>query len=194
MVEYKKHIEKGLDHKNLQVNIVIYLSDPRKHRYEPVDKPKKQHNRVFLDKELTAKVIMDFRTVAAHKFRTKLRLKQCDVILNKEQSVLTKIKSSFEGENMQIQYSVLGYRIDLYFHEYKLAIEFDGNDHSDRNIDYEKRQKAIEQELGCKFIRIFPHKEDFDIFKAMNEIFRYIKQSSNKLTKKRLIDKIRLKP
>ena len=54
---------------------------------------------------------------------------------------------------MQTQYSVSGYRIDLYFHEYKLAIEIDENRHSDRNIDYEvKRQKAIEQELGREFI------------------------------------------
>ena len=27
-----------------------------------------------------------------------------------------------------------------------------------------KRQKPIEQELSCKFIRIDPGKEDFDIF------------------------------
>ena len=59
-----------------------------------------------------------------------------------------KIKSSFEEENMQTQYNVLGYRIDLYYHDYKLAIEIDNNGHSNRNIDYEiKRQKAIEQEL-----------------------------------------------
>ena len=39
---------------------------------------------------------------------------------------------------------VLGYRIDLFFHENKLAIEADENGHSDRNIYYElKRQKAI---------------------------------------------------
>ena len=55
---------------------------------------------------------------------------------------------------MQIKY-VLSYRIDLYFHDYKLSIEIHENGHSNRNIDYEiKRQKAIEQELGCKFIRI----------------------------------------
>ena len=28
-----------------------------------------------------------------------------------------------EGENMQTQYNVLGYRIDLYLHKHKLAIE-----------------------------------------------------------------------
>ena len=48
-----------------------------------------------------------------------------------------------------------------------------------------KRQKAIEKELGYKFIRIDPDKEEFDIFRAMNEIFRHIKQS----TKKTLINK-----
>ena len=116
---------------------------------------------------------IDFRTTT-HKSRTRLGFKQYDVILTKEQLVLTKIKSSSEGENMQRQNSALDYRIDLYFHEYKLAIEIDENNHSNRNIDYEiKRQKAIEQELGFKFIIIDPHKEEFDIFKAINEIFRH---------------------
>ena len=71
------------------------------------------------------------------------------------------------------------YRIDLYFLDYKLATEIDKNRHSDRNIDYKtKRQKTIEQELGCKFIRTDPDKEDFYIFRAINEIFRRIKQST----------------
>ena len=66
--------------------------------------------------------------------------------MKKEQSVLTKIMSSFKGENIQTQYSVLGYRIDLIFHDYKLAIQIHENELSNRNIDYEiKRQKAIEQ-------------------------------------------------
>ena len=123
---------------------------------------------------------MDCRTTAAHRFRTRLGFKRHDVILTKEQSVLAIIKGSLEGENMKTQYSVSGYRMDLYFHDYKVAIEIDENDHSDRNIDYEiKRQKAIEQKLGCEFIRINPGKDEFDIFKAINEFSRHIKQSSN---------------
>ena len=55
------------------------------------------------------------------------------------------IKHAFEGENMQTQCSVLGYRIDLYFYDYKLAIEVDELGLSDRNVDYEiENQKAIE--------------------------------------------------
>ena len=42
---------------------------------------------------------------------------------------------------------MLGDRIDLYFHEYELAIEIGENGQSNENIDYEiKKQKPIEQE------------------------------------------------
>ena len=89
---------------------------------------------------------MDCRTTVAHKFRTRLGFKQYDVILTKEQSVLTKIKSSFEEENMKTKYNFLGYRIDLYFIDYKPAIEIDEHDDNDRNIDCEiKRQKATDR-------------------------------------------------
>ena len=72
---------------------------------------------------------------------------------------------------------MLGYTIYLYFHDYKLSIEADENGHSDRNIDYGvKGQEAIKQKLGCELVRIDPDKKDFDIFKAVNEIFRHIKQ------------------
>ena len=58
-------------------------------------------------------------------------------------------------------------------------MEIDENGNSDRNIDREiKRQKAIEQEFGCKFIRIDRDKEDFE---TANEICRHIKQSNKKL-------------
>ena len=55
---------------------------------------------------------------------------------------------------MQTQYSVLDYKIDLYFNVYKLAIAIDENGLIDRNIGYEiRRQKVIEQEFGWKFLR-----------------------------------------
>ena len=102
---------------------------------------------------------------------------------------------AFEGENMQAQYSVLGYRIDLYFYDYKLAIEVDEKGHKAKNIDHEiKRQKSLEKELGCEFIRIDPDEENFHIFKAIYEIHRHITKSTKKLTeestKKSLIDEL----
>ena len=47
--------------------------------------------------------------------KKKLGFKLYDVINTKEQTVINSIKDPFKGENMQTQYSVLGYRIDLYF-------------------------------------------------------------------------------
>ena len=101
------------------------------------------------------------------KFRPKLGFNQYDITLTKEQSVKS-AKDTFEGENTQTQYGVLGYRIDLYFHDYKLAVEVDEKGHKDRNIDHEiKRQKALEKELRCEFIRINPNEKDFNILKPL---------------------------
>ena len=96
---------------------------------------------------------------------------------------------------MQTQYSALGYRIDLYFHEQKLAIEVDELGHNDRNINDEiQRQRALERELSCVFIRINPDAIDFNIFKEINKIHRHInqltKQQTEQKTKKSLIDNL----
>ena len=56
-------------------------------------------------------------------FKSKLGFNQYDITLSKEQSVLKSLFDALEEENMQTQYSVLGYKIDIYSHDYKLAIE-----------------------------------------------------------------------
>ena len=48
---------------------------------------------------------------------------------------------SFERQNMQTQQSLPSYRIELYFHDYKVAIEIDENGHSDRKIEYKIKDK-----------------------------------------------------
>ena len=128
-------------------------------------------------------MIMHCRVSTAEtiEFKSKLGFNQYDIALTKEQSVVRSIMNAFEGEKMQTQYRVLGYKIDLYFHDYKLATDIDEKGHKDRNIDQEiKRQKAIEKEIDCKFIRINPDEEDFNIFRAINEIHRHIKESIKK--------------
>ena len=56
-----------------------------------MEEPDKQCNKIYLDEKLAIKLIMDCRTTSAHKFRARLGFKEDDVILTKEQSVLTKI-------------------------------------------------------------------------------------------------------
>ena len=47
------------------------------------------------------------------------------------------------------------FRIDIYFSECFLAVEIDEKGHTDRDIIFEeKRQEALENKIGCKFIRI----------------------------------------
>ena len=128
--------------------------------------------------------LSDLKTI---KFRSDLGFNQINLILKKEQTVLKSIKDTFAEEDMQTQHSVLGYMIDLYFHKYKLAIEVDELGHTNRNINNEiERQKALEKELNCIYIRINSDEKDFNIFKEINKIHRHIKKSFKKF----LIDKI----
>ena len=76
-------------------------------------------------------------------FKKKLGFALHDVINTKEQSVISAIKDAFEGEDMQTQYSVLSYRVDLYFHKYKLAVEVNELGHADRNINDEIERLKI---------------------------------------------------
>ena len=93
---------------------------------------------------------------------------------------------------MQSECYESGYRIDLYFHDYRLAIEIDEFDQCDRDIEYEEESERIpEEKLNCVFIRINPDEEDFNCFKAINKIHRHINKSTRKLTKKFVIDDVK---
>ena len=179
----EKNIEEKLGHKSLPVITSKYNKIYKKSRYELVDKPIIQRNRKFLHIDLALKTITDCRTDKSCSLKNNLGFKLYNVINTKEQTIINSIKDMFQRENIQTQQSVLGYRIDLYFHEYKLAIEVDELGHTNRNINNEiERQKALEKELNCIFIRINPDEKDFNIFKEINKIHRHIK--------KFLIDKI----
>ena len=104
------------------------------------------------------------RTVQAVKFRKELGFNQHDPIMTQEQSVLTKLDTYFKTEEKIFQHYVIGYRIDMYNPEYKLAIGVDELGHCTRDLKNEiERQKIIEEELGCEFISIDPSTENFDI-------------------------------
>ena len=177
----EKHIDEQLGLKNISSITNKYNKEYKKFRYKIIDEPNKQPHRRFLRNDLTLKIIMNCRTDESCTFKRNLGFRLHDVINTKEQTVINSIKDAFEGEDMQTQYIVIGYRIDLYFHKYKLAIEVDKLGHSDRNIDYEiQRQRASEIELNCVFIRIDPDAADFNIFREINKIHRHIKKSSKK--------------
>ena len=59
-----------------------------------------------------------------------------------------------------------------------MAIEIDELGHNDRNTDYEiKRQREIEKELNCVFIRTNPGAADFNMNRLKNQIYKHIIKS-----------------
>ena len=78
------------------------------------------------------------------------------------------------------------FRIDIYFTQYRLAVEIDGKGHTDRDSKFEKlRQEALTKELNCKFIRINTSKENFNIDYEVSRIQVFISQLKDNEIKER---------
>ena len=77
-----------------------------------------KHSR-YVHEDILIPIIMQSRLSdsKAIKFRTDLGFNRINLILKKEQSVIKSMIDAFKGEGIRIQYTVLGYRIDLYFYE-----------------------------------------------------------------------------
>ena len=96
---------------------------------------------------------MDCRKDESCSLKRNLGFNLLDVINTKERTALRSVKDAFEGEAIQTQYTVINYRIDLYFHKHKLEITLDELGLADRNLNNQiERQKALERELDCVFI------------------------------------------
>ena len=122
-------------------------------------------------------------------FRSKLGFNQMNIVLKKEQSVLTLLLTVFSREKIVLQHKPLrngSVRTDMYFPELRLVIEVDENGHTGRNDDEEnERQRKIETELNCIFYRISTDKKGFKISVAITKIRQLIEEiKRNNQTKK----------
>ena len=133
--------KKTLDDKNIHDPVDKKIQSKFNLTHEKIKKYKR-HGSELIDGEkfvyayegIIIPVTMHCSTPEWCKFKRSLGFKLHDVINCKEQTVLESKKDELEGENMQTQYSVFGYKIDLYFHECKLAIKVDELGHNIRNI------------------------------------------------------------
>ena len=89
-------------------------------------------------------------TPKAIEFRSELGFKQHDIILTKEQSVISKITKLFAKEKILLQHSIFNYKIDLYFPKHKLAIEVDEKGHTD--WDGKKRRMKEKKKLVANLL------------------------------------------
>jgi very-short-patch-repair endonuclease len=79
-----------------------------------------------------------------------------------EQETVRILEVAFADLQPIRQFSVHGYRIDLYLAKANIAIECDENNHSQYKND-KKRESIIKSALGCSFVRYNPSNVGFNI-------------------------------
>ena len=121
------------------------------------------------------------------KFRSDLEFNHINLILKKEQSVVIPLLKAFSEKKIKLQHKDLKnerVRTDMYFSEHKLVVEIDEKGHTDRNQNEEnQKQIKIEERFNCKFCRVNPDVEGFDIFLETSKMQNYITQSNKEKVK-----------
>lgn len=89
---------------------------------------------------------------------------ELDVILN--------VVSAFRCESICRQFVCEKYRIDLYFMDYKIAVECDELQHAVKStkIKDEMREAMLKRNLNCEFIRFNPFDTKFNVFELIGKI------------------------
>lgn len=104
---------------------------------------------ILLTENGMRRLISNSRSPVAERIRQSLDDKKYYNGSIPEMKFVNSMQKAFSGENMEIQKSVLGYRIDLYFTDYNIAVEFDEVHHRRQVAEDVARQTQIENELGC---------------------------------------------
>lgn len=94
-----------------------------------------------------------------------------NIDITKEQKTIGQIRRAFQHVRAVEQYKVAPYYVDLYFPDYRLAVECDEEGHRRYSQkDERKRQNYIEQKLNCVFVRYNPDGPNFNIGDVINQI------------------------
>lgn len=89
-----------------------------------------------------------------------------------ENDIMINIMDAFKGENAKRQYMCEKYRIDLYFIDYRIAVECDELHHMGKTnkTNDEIRENALKQKLNCEFVRFNPFEPQFNVFELIGKI------------------------
>ena len=201
----EKHLEKALGYKHLAGNKTQYYSDKfKKRRHGIQDCEDFQPCRKFIAEELAIHLILNIKAVKAAELKIKLGFNQFDPIMTKQQSIGLTIRKTFPNQEIIEGFYAkkIDYVTDFYLPKRKLAKEVDELGHKDRKQN-KKRQKKLEEYLGCTFIRTDPDEEDFSGYDGLGKIQAFIDKLKDeeleklkdkikelKKDKKSLIDKI----
>ena len=95
--------------------------------------------------------------------------------------VFVSIMKKIQVDENECEY--MSFRIDIYSSECFLAVEIYEKGHADRDLIFEeKRQKAQEKKIGCKFIRLNTSnaKNGYDLDCEVGNVQAFINEFNNK--------------
>lgn len=133
----------------------------------------------YIDYDTLCKLLSKSRKVEVIDFCDKMKIDITSTVYTCiEADTLKCIMTSFYGEDMEMQYKINQYQVDLYFPKYKLIVECDEYQHNNKSnkINDDIREKEIKQVITeCIFIRYSPYQQDFNIFQIINQIYSAIR-------------------
>lgn len=87
-------------------------------------------------------------------------------------------QKQIDGHKFRRQYSIMGFVVDFYCPELRLAIEVDGGYHQDKDqVDYDKARQQLLEALKIDFLRFTNN----DIFIDIDLVVQKIRDQINKL-------------
>jgi very-short-patch-repair endonuclease len=97
-----------------------------------------------------------------------------------ETEFVSKLRKIFAEEEIIEQYNVDKYFLDIYFPEYKLAIEYDEHKHKYQQKADKERQEYISDKLECAFIRINENDCEYESFGKIHKLLlKILKENLN---------------
>lgn len=156
---FGKHFSEEIKRKMSESNKGKYPSEETRMKMSKAKKGKhvsiKTEFKKGHKKQNTTKETKEKMRISAFEYAKKVVGIICPRIGKNEKQILDKLEKEIGYEILR-QYKVCGYFVDGYILELRLVIEVDERPKNlERDIE---RQKIIEEELNCKFIRI----NDFD--------------------------------
>lgn len=109
--------------------------------------------------------------------------KDCEyknIVMSIENQTIGFLENSFKNiYQMKRQQKIGTYFLDLYFIDYKLAIECDEYGHADYNKSNEKERENYILNQGISIIRYNPNNVNFDLSCVINSILNFIMNKIN---------------
>jgi len=102
-------------------------------------------------------------------------IKVINLVLPIENQTLNFIENTYNGIIETIrQFQINRYKVDMYFPKYKIIIECDEFDHTDRDKNYEIEREQYLISLGNTIIRFNPNEKGFDLSNVLQKINKII--------------------